>query len=120
MLGAKLREHAVSVWLVNTGWSGGGYGMGNRMKLGYTRAMVNAVLSGELDEVELATDPVFGVAVPTSVPGVPSEVLRPRDTWADRQAYDAAAAKLARMFRDNFERFADQVSDEIRAAGPTG
>ncbi len=120
MLGAKLREHAVSVWLVNTGWSGGGYGMGNRMKLGYTRAMVNAVLSGELDEVELATDPVFGVAVPTSVPGVPSEVLRPRDTWADRPAYDAAAAKLARMFRDNFERFADQVSDEIRAAGPTG
>jgi phosphoenolpyruvate carboxykinase (ATP) len=118
MLGEKLREHGADVWLVNTGWSGGGYGVGKRMKLGYTRTMVNAALSGALDGAEFAPDPVFGIDVPTAVPGVPSEVLRPRDTWADASAYDAAAAKLARMFKDNFERFSSQVSDEVKAAGP--
>jgi len=118
MLGDKLREHEARVWLVNTGWSGGGYGVGSRMKLGYTRAMVNAALHGALDEVEFEPDPVFRVEVPTSVPGVPSEVLEPRLTWADPEAYDAAAAKLAGMFKANFEQFADQVSDDVRAAGP--
>jgi phosphoenolpyruvate carboxykinase (ATP) len=118
MLGEKLREHGADVWLVNTGWSGGGYGVGKRMKLGYTRTMVNAALSGALDGAEFAPDPVFGIDVPTAVPGVPSEVLRPRDTWADASAYDAAAAKLARMFKDNFERFSSQVSDEVKAVGP--
>ena len=118
MLGEKLRKHRAKVWLVNTGWSGGGYGVGKRMKLGYTRAMVNAALSGTLDGAELAPDPVFGIDVPTAVPGVPSEVLRPRDTWSDASAYDAAAAKLAKMFKENFERFADQVSAEVKAAGP--
>jgi phosphoenolpyruvate carboxykinase (ATP) len=106
------------VWLVNTGWSGGAYGVGNRMKLGHTRAMVNAALRGDLDEVEYEADPVFGIAVPRSVPGVPSTVLRPRETWSDVDAYDAQAAKLAKMFKDNFERFADQVSDQVRAAAP--
>jgi phosphoenolpyruvate carboxykinase (ATP) len=118
MLGERLREHGAAVWLVNTGWSGGGYGVGSRMKLGYTRAMVNAALAGDLDGAEFAEDPVFGLEVPVSVPGVPSEVLRPRDTWADHQAYDAAAEKLANMFKTNFEKFADQVSDAVRAAGP--
>jgi phosphoenolpyruvate carboxykinase (ATP) len=118
LLGERLARHGSRVWLLNTGWSGGGYGVGNRMKLGYTRAMVNAALSGALGGAEFAPDPVFGIDVPAAVPGVPSEVLRPRDTWADGSAYDAAAAKLAKMFKDNFERFADQVSTEVRAAGP--
>ena len=118
MLGNKLREHGASVWLVNTGWSGGGYGVGSRMKLSYTRAMVNAALAGGLDSVEFAADPVFGMDVPTTVPGVPSEVLRPRDAWEDGAAYDEAAAKLADMFRTNFEKFASEVSDAVKEAGP--
>jgi phosphoenolpyruvate carboxykinase (ATP) len=118
MLGERLHDQGAKVWLVNTGWSGGGYGVGSRMKLGYTRAMVNAALAGDLDDAEFAADPVFGIDVPTSVPGVPSEVLRPRDAWADHEAYDSAAEKLAGMFKTNFEKFADQVSDEVKAAGP--
>jgi phosphoenolpyruvate carboxykinase (ATP) len=118
MLGEKLREHGARVWLVNTGWSGGGYGVGSRMKLGYTRAMVNAALAGGLDDVEFVTDPVFGLSIPKSVPNVPGNVLQPRETWADASAYDAAAAKLAGMFKTNFEKFADQVSDAVKAAGP--
>ena len=118
MLGEKLRDHGADVWLVNTGWSGGGHGVGSRMKLSHTRAMVNAALAGELDASEFAPDPTFGFEVPTTVPGVPSDVLRPRDTWADGDAYDRAAAKLADMFKANFEQFADQVSDEVKAAGP--
>jgi phosphoenolpyruvate carboxykinase (ATP) len=80
--------------------------------------MVNAALNGELEDVEFEADPVFGIAVPRSVPGVPSTVLRPRETWSDVDAYDAQAAKLAKMFKDNFERFAEQVSDQVRAAAP--
>jgi phosphoenolpyruvate carboxykinase (ATP) len=118
MLGDKLRDHSAKVWLVNTGWSGGAHGVGSRMKLSYTRAMVNAALAGELDGVEFAPDPVFGVDVPLSVPGVPNEVLSPRGTWADGEAYDAAAAELAAMFRANFEKFAADVPDEVRTAGP--
>ena len=118
MLGRKLREHGAKVWLVNTGWTGGAYGVGSRMKLGYTRAMVRAALSGRLDTVPTEADPVFGLAVPTTVPGVPSEVLNPRDTWADGEAYDEAAEKLARMFRDNFKRFESEVQDAVVAAGP--
>ena len=119
MLGEKLREHGAKVWLVNTGWSGGGYGVGNRMKLGYTRAMVNAALAGGLDDVEYVTDPVFGLDIPVSIPGVPDEVLQPRGTWTDVAAYDANAAKLAEMFKQNFEQFSDQVSDAVKAAGPS-
>ena len=118
MLGDKLREHGARVWLVNTGWTGGPYGEGSRMKLAYTRAMVRAALAGELDEVETATAPFFGLQIPTRVPGVPAEVLNPRDTWADPAAYDARAAELAEAFRTNFERFADRVPESVRNAGP--
>ena len=120
MLGEKLREHDARVWLVNTGWTGGAYGVGSRMKLGYTRAMVRAALAGDLDDVETVEDPVFGLAIPTAVPGVPSGVLRPRDTWVDAEAYDAQARKLADMFRESFKRYEDGVSEEIRRAGPKG
>jgi phosphoenolpyruvate carboxykinase (ATP) len=118
MLGERLREHGSAVWLVNTGWSGGAYGTGSRMKLAHTRAMVHAALGGRLAAAKLEADPVFGLAIPTAVPGVPSAVLRPRGTWADGAAYDAAAAKLSKMFEDNFAKFADQVSGEVRGAGP--
>jgi phosphoenolpyruvate carboxykinase (ATP) len=118
MLGDKLREHDARVWLVNTGWTGGPYGEGSRMKLSYTRAMVRAALAGQLDDVETATAPFFGLQIPTRVPGVPSEVLNPRDTWADAAAYDAKASELAEAFRTNFERFADRVPEAVRNAGP--
>jgi phosphoenolpyruvate carboxykinase (ATP) len=118
MLGERLRAHRSVVWLVNTGWSGGAYGTGSRMKLAHTRAMVHAALEGRLAGAKFEADPVFGLEVPTAVPGVPLKVLRPRDTWADGAAYDAAAAKLARMFEDNFGKFADEVSAEVRGAGP--
>ncbi len=118
MLGEKLHRHGARVFLVNTGWTGGPYGIGSRMKLSHTRAMVRAALGGQLDGVDTVTDPVFGFEVPTVVPGVPSDVLRPRNTWADQDAYDAQAAKLAGMFRDNFAKYADGVSDEVRKAGP--
>ena len=118
MLGEKLRENRTNVWLVNTGWTGGPYGTGSRMKLQYTRAMVRAALAGRLDEVETEAEPVFGLHIPTHVPDVPDEVLRPRNTWSDGDAYDAKATELAGMFRENFEKYADQVGDEVRAAGP--
>ncbi len=118
MLGERIERHNVRVWLVNTGWTGGPYGEGSRMKLAYTRAMVSAALAGELDDVETAEDTVFGLRVPTSVPDVPDEVLLPRETWRDKDAYDAQAHQLAEMFRENFKQFEDNVSDAIRAAGP--
>ena len=118
MLGEKLRTHGAHVWLVNTGWTGGPYGVGRRMSLGHTRSMIQAALAGQLDEVETRTDPVFGLHVPVTVPGVPSSVLNPRDTWDDGEAYDAQAQKLAGMFRENFRQFEDQVPDEVKAAGP--
>jgi phosphoenolpyruvate carboxykinase (ATP) len=118
MLGDRLKQHGARVWLVNTGWSGGGYGVGARMKLGYTRAMVGAALSGALDAVETRTDPRFGLNVPVQVPDVPSKVLTPRDTWEDPDAYDQAAERLANMFRENFQRYADQVPDQVKKVGP--
>ncbi len=120
MLGENISRHGARVWLVNTGWTGGAYGTGSRMKLGYTRAMITAVLSGQLDSASYVPDPVFGFDVPTAVPGVPSEVLSPRGTWADPAAYDAQAAKLAEMFRKNFSAFASQVPAAVTAAGPRG
>jgi phosphoenolpyruvate carboxykinase (ATP) len=119
MLGALLRKHHSSVWLINTGWTGGAYGTGKRMKLSHTRAMVNAALHGELTNVPTETDSVFGLAVPTEIKGVPPEVLQPRRTWKDPAAYDAQAKKLADMFRKNFEKFGD-VDPAIRNAGPQG
>ncbi len=118
MLGQLLDRHHATVWLVNTGWTGGPAGVGSRMKLGHTRAMVQALLRGELAHAPTETDPVFGLHVPTTIPGVPAGVLRPRDTWADQTAYDAQAAKLARMFRENFAQFAAAVGDQVAGAGP--
>ena len=104
--------------MVNTGWTGGPYGVGERMNIKLTRNMVRAALNGELDAVETVTDPIFGVEVPVHVPGVPDDVLRPRATWADPHAYDAQARRLAGMFVENFKRFEDSVSAEVVAAGP--
>jgi phosphoenolpyruvate carboxykinase (ATP) len=118
MLAARLAKHDVPVWLVNTGWTGGPHGVGHRMPIDHTRVMVRAALNGELADVGYERDPVFGVEVPTEVPGVPSEVLRPRDTWSDPAAYDAKAAELAAMFADNFADYADAVAQEVRDAGP--
>jgi phosphoenolpyruvate carboxykinase (ATP) len=118
MLGEKIGQHKVNCWLVNTGWSGGPYGVGERMKIAYTRAMINAALNSQLGDVEYVVDPIFGVQVPTSCPNVPGEVLIPRNTWRDSQAYDEQARKLATMFVENFKDFEDQVSDEVKAAGP--
>ena len=118
MLGSLIDQHRSRVWLVNTGWTGGAYGTGKRMKLGYTRAMVRAALAGELDDVASVTDPTFGLAVPQQVRGVPTEVMSPRDTWSDPAAYDAQARKLAAMLEKNFEQFAAAVSDGVRKAGP--
>ncbi|MCK6610387.1 MAG: phosphoenolpyruvate carboxykinase (ATP) [Bacteroidia bacterium] len=119
MLGKKLRENPnINVWLINTGWSGGAYGVGSRMKLSYTRAMITAALNGELNSVEFEAHPVFGYMMPKSCPNVPQELLNPRNTWADKAAYDAQANKLANMFVKNFEQFASGVSEEILNAAP--
>jgi phosphoenolpyruvate carboxykinase (ATP) len=118
MLGEKMRTHQVNVWMINTGWSGGGYGVGNRMKLSYTRAMITAALNGELDQVEFEKHPVFGMLMPKMCPGVPKELLHPRYTWTDRAAYDQAAIKLAEMFIQNFEKYAAGVSEEILQSAP--
>ena len=117
-LGEKLNQHQVDCWLVNTGWTGGPYGEGERMKIGHTRTMIHAALSGQLAPVPAEPDPIFGLAVPVACPDVPSELLIPRHTWRDREAYDRTAKKLAGMFRQNFEKFAGEVAEEVRAAGP--
>ncbi len=118
MLRERIERHKVSVWLINTGWIGGPYGIGERIKLGYTRAMVRAALKGILDEVPMRVDPIFGFLVPERCPDVPCEVLNPRSTWPDPRAYDEQARKLAAMFIDNFKQFADEVAPEVLAAGP--
>ncbi|MCH7825149.1 MAG: phosphoenolpyruvate carboxykinase (ATP), partial [Acidobacteria bacterium] len=119
LLGSKIAEHDVDCWLVNTGWTGGPYGTGERMKIGFTRAMVHAALDGALNDAEFVEDPIFGIAVPTSCPNVSGEVLIPKNTWSDGAAYDAQARKLAHMFAENFEQFAEVASEDIKAAGPT-
>ncbi len=118
LLGERIAKHQSHVWLVNTGWTGGPYGVGSRMKIAYTRAMINAALSGALDNVSYEKDPVFNLDVPTSCPGVPAEVLNPRSTWADKAAYDAQAKKLAQMFIENFKKFEATATDAVKAAGP--
>ena len=118
MLGEKLAKHGSKVWLVNTGWTGGPYGVGSRMKSAYTRAMIRAALSGALDAVQYERHPIFNIDVPTSCPDVPAAVLNPRGTWADGAAYDAQAKKLALMFVDNFKTFAGDVDAAVVAAGP--
>jgi phosphoenolpyruvate carboxykinase (ATP) len=119
LLGAKLNaDTAINVWLVNTGWSGGGYGVGSRMKLSYTRAMLTAALNGELDSIEFTKHPVFGVQMPNSCPNVPQEILHPRNTWADKAAYDQTANALADKFNENFKKFEDGSSEAIKNAAP--
>lgn len=118
LLGAKLKKYATQVWLINTGWTGGPYGAGSRISLKYTRAMIAAALKGELNGENYFTDPVFGLAIPENVPGVPSEILNPKNTWADPVAYDAKAAKLSQFFNQNFEKFASEADEEIKAAAP--
>jgi phosphoenolpyruvate carboxykinase (ATP) len=118
MLGERISRHGAKVWLVNTGWTGGPYGTGSRMKLSLTRAMLRAALSGVLEGGRFIRDPVFGFEVPASVPEVPSDVLSPRGTWADPKAYDVQAGKLATMFRENFEQYRAQVPDAVAQAGP--
>jgi phosphoenolpyruvate carboxykinase (ATP) len=118
MLVERLERWDVPVWLVNTGWTGGPYGTGHRMNINHTRQMVRAALNGLLDGVPTRLHPVFRVEVPTFVPDVPAEILEPRGTWTDPDAYDRQAAELARMFERNFAQYADGVSEAIRAAGP--
>lgn len=118
LLADKIRQHDSHVWLINTGWSGGEYGVGERINLHYTRRMVNAALGGELDDTVYATEDYFGLSVPTYIVGVPSEILLPRNTWADKDTYDTKAKELAAMFRQNFKKFEDQATDGIINAGP--
>jgi phosphoenolpyruvate carboxykinase (ATP) len=118
MLGKLIDEHGSDCWLVNTGWTGGAYGVGKRMKLAYTRTMVHSLLHGDLAKAKTEIDPVFGLAVPAHIPGVPDEVLKPRETWAEKNAYDAQARKLASMFRENFAKFEKFVSSAVKDAGP--
>jgi phosphoenolpyruvate carboxykinase (ATP) len=118
LLADKLRKHGAQTWLVNTGWSGGGHGVGSRMKLKFTRAIIDAIHSGALDKVATVVDPVFGVAVPTECPGVPAEVLVPKNTWADKAAYDVQAKKVATLFRENFKKYESHASEDVRAAAP--
>ncbi len=114
LLGQRLEEHGSQVWLINTGWTGGPYGEGHRMPIDHTRAMLHAALEGKLDGVETVQDPIFGLHVPVRVPGVPDEVLQPRRTWADREAYDRQAHKLAEMFRRNFLKFEEELQGQDR------
>ncbi|MCB9732071.1 MAG: phosphoenolpyruvate carboxykinase (ATP) [Deltaproteobacteria bacterium] len=118
LLAGKLEKHQAQTWLVNTGWSGGGFGEGSRIKLRYTRAMVDAIHEGTLAQVETRKDPLFGLEIPVSCPGVPSEMLDPRSTWKDKAAYDATAKKLAGLFQKNFEKYSAQCNDEVRKGGP--
>ena len=118
LLGTKIAKHKVDVWLINTGWSGGSYGQGQRIDLGFTRAMVKAVLSGTLKDAATIPDPVFGFAVPLSCPGVPDKMMSPRNTWKDKAAYDRKAGELAVLFEKNFAENAGDTSAEIKEAGP--
>jgi phosphoenolpyruvate carboxykinase (ATP) len=118
MLTKKMKDADVKVWLINTGWTGGPYGIGSRMKLKYTRAMITAALNGELDDVEYVNNKVFGIAKPQSCPNVPSEILNPRNTWEDKELYDKKALELAQKFKANFEKFASFANDEIISGAP--
>ncbi len=118
LLSSKMEQHDAKAWLINTGWSGGPYGVGNRMKLKYTRAMLNAALDGDLDNVQYVTDERFGFSIPTECPDVPKEVLQPIQTWSDAQSYNEAADSLADMFVDNFKRYEAGVSEAVNASSP--
>src|SRR5207249_4576535 len=117
LLRERIEKHNVDCYLINTGWTGGSYGVGERININYTRAMVRAAISGALDNVEMVTDPIFGLHSPKSCPDVPSEILIPRNTWSDKEAYDRQAADLAARFKKNFQQFTI-LSDDVRKAGP--
>jgi phosphoenolpyruvate carboxykinase (ATP) len=117
LLRERIEKHNVRCYLINTGWSGGPYGVGSRININYTRSMVHAVISGEIEKVELVTDPIFGLHMPTACPDVPDNILQPRNTWDDQEAYDLQAQKLANRFKENFKQF-NLVGDDVRAAGP--
>ncbi|MBP9103023.1 MAG: phosphoenolpyruvate carboxykinase (ATP) [Chitinophagaceae bacterium] len=118
MLGEKMQEHKVNVWMINTGWTGGPYGTGSRMKLKYTRAMITAALEGKLNDVEFEADPIFGFGIPKECPDVPAEVLNPINTWADKTAFKEKSKYLASLFVKNFDKYADGVTQEVLAAAP--
>jgi phosphoenolpyruvate carboxykinase (ATP) len=120
LLSRKMHDHGTNVWLVNTGWTGGAYGMGHRIKLAHTRAIVDAIHSGRLADAPTTPDEVFGFAIVTECPNVPADILVPRETWEVKSRYDSTAAKLAGLFRANFEKYEEGVSDAVRAAGPKG
>jgi len=113
-----MAEHGATAWLINTGWSGGPYGIGSRIKIRYTRAMLNAALDGVLNNVEFVTDERFGFEIPRFCPDVPNEILIPRETWSNKNEYDVIADKLAKMFNQNFERYSSGVSNEVNSAAP--
>ena len=115
LLAKRIQDHGAKVWLVNTGWSGGGFGVGARMKLKYTRAIIDAIHSGELADAEGVTEPMFGLRVPQTCSGVPSALLNPRDTWADPAAYDNTARRLAGLFVENFRQYTDGASEGLLA-----
>lgn len=117
-LASKIKHHNAQAWLVNTGWTGGAYGVGSRIKLKYTRAIIDAIHNGDFDQAEMIHDQDFGFEIPKACPGVPSEILQPKNTWDDKQGFDKAKAHLIGLFRKNFEKFAAQVNPEILAAGP--
>jgi phosphoenolpyruvate carboxykinase (ATP) len=119
LLAERISRHEAQCWLVNTGWTGGAYGVGSRMKIEHTRALLNAALNGDLEKAEMRTDPIFGFRVPSDAPNVPREILDPRNTWSNAADYDAQSKKLAVLFRENFEQFKDQASQEVVDAGPT-
>lgn len=118
LLGERINKHGSKVWLINTGWTGGPYGVGDRINIPHTRAMVNAALDGKLDNVSLVKDPYFGLEIPETCPGVPTDILMPGNTWEDQSAYDKQAKQLAEMFHDNFREFINEVPGEIVEAGP--
>ena len=118
MLAEKMKQFNTNAWIVNTGWTGGAYGAGKRMSLKHTRTIIDAIHSGELNNAEYTECPTFGFAMPKSIEGVPSEILNPRDAWADKAAYDTQMAKLAGMFTASFEKYKDRASPEVIAAGP--
>ena len=120
LLQKLIKQHDVKCWLVNTGWTGGAYGTGNRMPIKATRALLDAALSGDLDDADMRIDENFGLEVPIQVDNVDAKLLTPRDTWADKAAYDQQAKALAKMFRDNFEKYQDRVSDAVLAVAPKG
>jgi phosphoenolpyruvate carboxykinase (ATP) len=118
LLGEKIARHKSACWLVNTGWSGGPYGVGERMDITYTRALLNAALSGSLDDVPTVQDEIFGLHVPASCPGVPTEVLQPKNTWKNKEDYLIKARELAGRFKENFKEFSKLVNPDVLAAGP--